>query len=265
MYRTRKKGSAFLIKTEFKNKFYNEDLDLINDKTERFVIFTNDFKQMMGGWYSILAIRILPLIIFFVPVNVVLGRISRFVNMHYLPDYRWDGPILLIIWLAMMVILLLLSVFAPKAASVYEFLFGFSYLFLVFRYHLFNTVFGIVLMISMILFLLVKSYFLAVKIIGKIKFAGDEKGVERDESGRIVRATEDDVFFVGGKERDIIEKNRPVSSADDDFLFEKTAESKGEIPKAKIDSDNDFFFGGNDKAQDNKMPIASTDDDFFFG
>ena len=121
-----------------KNKFYNEDLNLITDKTERFVVFMNDFKNGMGAWYSIFALRVLPVLLYIIPVNVVLGRMTLYYNRYIDPAFFWNGPVLMIIWVLSIVLLLVLVIIAPKAASVFEFFFGFGYLFFAFRHHLFN-------------------------------------------------------------------------------------------------------------------------------
>lgn len=254
------------MKKYLKARFYNPDLDLINDKTERFIVFMNDFKTALGGWYSILAVRIIPMLLFFVPINVVLARFNHFIQMNFTPDFYWDGPILMAMWALALITLLLFAIFLPKAASVFEFLFGFAYLFFVIRNHLYNTPLGILLFVCMVIFLLIKTFFLVINIMAKVKFAGDGANVERDESGRIVRSSEDDVFFVNSSEGEDIESNRPTASADEDFLFTKTTDSAEPPSDAKIATDDDFFFGGGENPNDERAtPVAGTDDDFFFG
>lgn len=270
-----------MAKGYFKKKFYNKDLDLITDKTERFIVFINDFKQIMGTWYSVVALRILPMLLFFIPVNVVLARFTLYYKNHFQPDLNWDGPILMVLWAIAMALLLVLAILLPKVATVYELGFGFTYLFFAFKNHLFNSAVGIILLICMIIFLLVKLFFLAVKILSMVKFSGDEANIERDESGRIVRKTEGEVLFVNSEEFD---KNRPAASADNDFLFEKTDDVQAQGAEARMEYNSDFFFdkvddtpekdaqssydddffftkGGDD---DNNMPLAGSDDDFVF-
>ena len=252
-----------MIKKYLKKKFYNKDLEFISDKTERFIVLMNDIKQVFGAWYTVAALKILPVILYIIPVNVVLARVNFFIMTRFSPDFYWDGPILMIMWALAMVAFILLAILSPKAATVFEFLFGFAYIFFVFKNHLFNTPVGITLLIVMTLFLLVKLFFLVLKIMSKIKFAGDAKGVERDESGRIVRAVGEDVFFLQGQDREKIDKNRPLATADNDFLFEKTAEVHPEINEARAAYDDDFFIG-NVNSDTDSTARASYDDDFFF-
>lgn len=230
-----------MAKEYFKKKFYNKDLELINDKTERFIVLMNDFKQIMGAWYSIVALRIVPMLLYLIPVNVVLARFTLYYKNHYQPDFNWDGPVLMVMWAIAMALLLVLAILLPKVASVYEFFFGFAYLFFVFKNHLYNSPVGITLLICMILFLLIKLFFLVVKIMAKIKFSGDAANhIERDESGRIVRAASEDVLYVNSEE---IDKDRPASTADNDFLFEKTDDVLTQGAEARAAFDDDYFFG----------------------
>lgn len=249
-----------MAKGYFKKKFYNKDLDLITDKTERFIVLMNDFKQIMGAWYSIVALRILPMLLYLIPVNVVLARFNLFYKNHYQPDFNWDGPVLMVMWAIAMALLLVLAILLPKVASVFEFFFGFTYLFFVFKNHLFNTPIGITLMICMIIYLLVKLFFLVVKIMSMVKFSKDAANIERDESGRIVRKAEGDVLFVNSEE---IDKDRPAASADNDFLFEKTDDVQSQGAEARMEYDNDYFIGDVKENPDTTAKSAY-DDDFFF-
>lgn len=272
-----------------KNKFYNEDLNLITDKTERFVVFMNDFKNGMGAWYSIFALRVLPVLLYIIPVNVVLGRMTLYYNRYIDPAFFWNGPVLMIIWVLSIVLLLVLVIIAPKAASVFEFFFGFGYLFFAFRHHLFNNILGISLLVCMIIYMLVKLFFLVVKIIGKIKFSGDAAaGIERDETGRVVQSSEEDVFFTKEKKAEdddevvsendkdfLFDKTEDSSTesddvtpiTDDDFLFAKTSDSSEDDDDLRVAADDDVFFVGKKEGIEieNNRPTASADEDFFFG
>ena len=90
-----------------------------------------------------------------------------------------------------------LTVFAPKAATIFEFIIGGIYLFLTFKHHLFNTLLGYSVLICLIIFLLAKLVFLVFEIIRLRTFADDKKKhIERDISGRVVKAVSEEVFFI---------------------------------------------------------------------
>ncbi|MCR5653395.1 MAG: hypothetical protein K6F88_06305 [Ruminococcus sp.] len=256
-----------MIKAKLKKKFYNKDLDYITDKTERFIVLMNDFKQTMGAWYTVIALRILAVILFLVPVNVILAHFNLYLAQHYIPDFNWDGPILMVMWGFAMVILILLAILAPKAATVFEFVFGTAYLVFVLKNHLYNSALGVTLLITMTLFLLVKLFFLVVEIMAKVKSSKDAPNVERDETGRIVRKTEGDVLFI--KNDDRFEKTDDVLTQgakarmeyDSDFFFDKVDDTPDTAAKAAYD--DDFFFTKEDKKEKN-IGLAGSDDDYVF-
>lgn len=206
---------------------------------EQFVIKIDDMEQSMGFWYSLFALRIVPFFLFIIPVNVVLGRINMFLT-PYFPNVNLNGTILLVTWIVVMLGFLAVTIFAPKAATVVEFVFGFAYLFLAFRYHIYHNVLGYVLLFWMILFLLVKLVFLVFKIIRLKVVSGDVAGVERDESGRVVRASEEEVFFVN--EDNNAENESAAAASDDDVFFVKEENEKNNEGMIS-ESDNDYFFG----------------------
>lgn len=206
----------------------------ITDPTERFIIEVNDFKQSAGYWYSILALRILPFLLYILPVNVVLGRINGFLQSRFLPDVELNKTPLLVMWIVVMAGFLAVVILSPKAATVVEFIIGFAYLFLTFRHHLFGSILGNVVLTGMIIFLLVKLVFFVFNLISIKKFSQDEQNIERDESGRAVRAVEEDVYF--SKENDS-DPSTPV--VEDEVFFSNNDENENNTPEA----DNDFIFG----------------------
>lgn len=254
-----------MVKKYLKRVFYNKDIELIDDKTERFIVLLNDIKQGFGAWYSIVALRVIPVLLFIFPVNIVFLHVYYFYEIHFMPDYTLPGAVLDVIFLALMAVLVVLVILVPKVATIYEFGFGLAYLFLVFKHHFYNTPLGIALLICVTLYLLIKLFFLVVKIIAKVKFSHDEKGVERDETGRIIRATKEDVLFIDSKDAAKNDSDRPAAEADRDFLFDKTSEdtSDAEAAAARMAYDDDFFF---DKVEDTPAEnenVAYNEDVFF--
>ncbi len=198
------------------NKSINE-YEIMPTKLEKFIIKVDDFKQSMGRWYSIFALRVLPFLIYFIPVAVIVGRGLSFIE-RFLPNVDLRGTLTNVVCIVAMLGFLAVSILSPKAATVLELVLGFLYLFFAFRSHLFNTVLGYFVLFSMILFLLVKLVFLVFKLISITAFAGDKKkNIERDESGRIVRETKDNVYYI--EEDKKAEGDEYANSEDDDVAY----------------------------------------------
>ena len=227
--------------------------EIITDSKERFVIKVDDLKQSMGPWYSVFAVIILPFLLYIIPVNVVLGRLNFFVMGRLMPGVDLNGTPLLVMWIVVMLGFLAAAVFAPKVATVIEFILGFGYLFFAFRHHLFTNLLGYSVLIGMIIFLLVKLVFLVFALIRIKTFSKDDKTIERDESGRVVRAVEEEEYFTANDNED---EGIPIS--DDEVFFAANDENEQNAPV----SDDDFFFVTNDENEQN-TPVS--DDDFFFG
>ena len=228
--------------------------EIISDPVERFLVKLNDFKQSMGLWYSLFAHRIFPFLLYIIPVNVVLGRVNGYVQSRFLPDIYLNGTPLLVMWIIVMAVFLAVAIFAPKAATVIEFAIGFGYLFFAFKHHLFRNALGYSVLIGMIVFLLIKLVFLVFEIIRLKKFAGDKKNrIERDESGRVVRTVEEDVYFTK-----VTNSEAELHTVEDDVVF---SDSTDEELTAPVTDDNVYFIR-NDK---NENDIPMSDDDFFFG
>lgn len=64
-----------------KKHIYNQIDNNLSD-TEQFIIKINDIKTNMGMWYSLFLRRILPFLIYIIPMNVVLE--NSYNTMHVL-------------------------------------------------------------------------------------------------------------------------------------------------------------------------------------
>ena len=156
-----------------------------------------DFKRSLGKWYTVFFKRILPFLLYLIPINIIIARSSDWLVEHYLKGIQnllsdMRSPYFLVMWAVLAMIFLVLLIFAPKAATVVEFVFGFYYIFLAFKYGYFNPL-GIALIIGVAVFLLVKLLFIIVNIMYEITYGHDD--VERGESGRRVRKSDSDFFF----------------------------------------------------------------------
>ena len=204
---------------------------------ERFVISINDFKQKLGFWYSLFARKILPVLLYFIPINVVLEQTYLRINRLY-PNDIINSTFLTVTWIIALLLFATAAILVPKVATVIEFAFGFAFLFYALRYNLITNLLGNAVLIGLILFLFVKLVFLLFEIIRLIAFAGDKKNnIERDESGRVVRASDEEVFFT--QEETIIDSNPKT----DDEVVLVPNHSNTEDNYSTSAADNDFFFG----------------------
>ena len=156
-----------------------------------------DLKKRLGKWYTVFFKRILPFLLYIIPINIIIARTSDWLVAHYLAgikDWLSDmrSPYFLVTWAVLAMIFLALLILAPKAATVLEFIYGIYFIFLAFRFGYFNAL-GIALIIGVAVFLLVKLLFIIVNIMYEITYGHDD--VERGESGRRVRKSDSDFFF----------------------------------------------------------------------
>ncbi len=231
--------------------------EIITDPTERFIVKVNDFKHSMGLWYSLIGQRILPFLLFIIPVNVIMGRVDKFIYRFY--SVNLNVAFLYAMWITIMLAFLAVTIFAPKAASVIEFVFGITYLVLAFHYHMFHNALGYALLFSVILFLLVKLVFLVFKIIQLRAFADDKKNnIERDASGRVVHAVNDEVFFT---EEDNAEEQRAVVASDDDVYY--TEENVSEYESASVASDDNVYYTEENLSEYESATDASNEDVYY--
>lgn len=243
------------------------EYDAAPSAAERLIMRVDDFEQSTGLWYSLFGRRILPFLLFIIPVNVILGRVNRFLMSRFFPDVNLNGSILVIEWIAVMLAFLALTVFLPKAASAAEFALGFGYLFLAFRYHIFHNLLGYSVLVSVILFLLVKLAFLSVEIV-RLRVCADDKknNIERDRSGRIIRAAEDSVALSEKRGDDFeLSESAKAVIAENELFFSSGEESleMSESGRAVVEENKEFFFGGLDD-QDEEARISESDEDYFF-
>lgn len=149
---------------------------------EKFVICVNDFKQKLGFWYSLFGLRIFPVLLYFIPINVVLEQTYLRINRIY-PNDIINSTFLTVTWIIALLLFATAAILVPKVATVIEFAFGFAFLFYALRYNLITNLLGNAVLIGLIIFLFVKLVFLLFEIIRLIAFAGDKKNnIERDES-----------------------------------------------------------------------------------
>lgn len=156
-----------------------------------------DLKKSLGKWYTVFFRIILPFLIYLIPINIIIARTSDWLVENYLKGIQFilndmRSPYFLVMWAVVALVFLALLIFAPKAATVMEFVFGIYFIILAFKYNYVNPL-GIALIISVSVFLFFKLLFLIVNIMYKVEYGYDD--VERGESGRRVRKSDSDFFF----------------------------------------------------------------------
>ncbi len=217
------------------NKTYENEAEPVG--AEKLIIKISDFKQRLGLWYSLLSQRILPVLLYFIPINVVLEQTYLRINRIY-PNNFINSTFLTVTWMIALLLFVAAVILVPKLATIIEFVFGAAFLFYALRYNLLTNILGYSLLIGLVVFLLIKLVFLVFEIIRLVAFAGDEKNnIERDESGRVVRVVGEEVFFT---QEETATDNKPKT--DDDVVFAQSESYLAADNKAPT-ADNDFFFG----------------------
>lgn len=140
---------------------------------EKFVICVNDFKQKLGFWYSLFGLRIFPVLLYFIPINVVLEQTYLRINRMY-PNNIINSTFLTVTWIIALLLFATAAILVPKVATVIEFVCGFAFLFYVLRYNLLTNILGYSLLTGLILFLLIKLVFLVfisiISVVIKIQY-----------------------------------------------------------------------------------------------
>lgn len=146
------------------------------------------YKEDMGKWYSWFFRRIIPILVFFFPINIVAFNLYYFVGQNYLGGIYSALPqtVGLIVWIIMYLIFIAIVIFLPRAATFFEFLIGGVFFFFVFRsITLFNegalakpiitNALGFTIAIVLGIFLFMKLVFLVLEIVYHIVFRGEKE------------------------------------------------------------------------------------------
>jgi hypothetical protein len=159
------------VKTEHKHEFKNR-----KEKIAWYLDEIDSYKEDMGMWYTVFIRRILPFILYIMPIAVLVqhsypSMVARFFSGIlkqddiYLPWAIY--AISLVLYLAVLILL-------PRFATFCELVMGFMYIYMAFRFHHINTALGYFTIISVTLFVIMKLVFLVFEIMYMIIFK-DEK------------------------------------------------------------------------------------------
>lgn len=166
-------------KPEFKNN---------KERLRWYVDEIDSYKEDMGRWYTWLVRRIIPLLVFFIPLNVITFRTYEYIANKYLGGLFLDmsATIGIVVWFLSVLIFLAVLVFLPRFATVCEFVFGFAFFAFVYRSNMMyaqGTIdkpiitngLGWFVVIALALFLFMKLVFLVIEIIYHVVYRGEKE------------------------------------------------------------------------------------------
>ena len=230
-----------------KNDSYNDEIDNEQDPKKRIVMKVDRFLESMGLWYSLFAKIILPFFLYIIPVNVILAWTNGFLQTRFLPEWKFEGTPMLVMWIVSMLIFLVLTILTPKLATAAEYILGLMYLIIAVHRFLFHGVLGYIVFIQTILFLLCKTVFWVFEI---IRISNDKNNKENeeqtpyddflftksDDSTENVAVTADVLYFADdNQDEDFVHPGL----ADEQLVFSKDNEDNDE----NVTSDNDYIIG----------------------
>ena len=152
---------------EFKNR---------REKLEWYLDEIDCYKEDMGKWYTVFIRRILPFLLFAIPINIIAKQTYQFIADKYLGGIlsSMDLSYLPVLWSVSLVIFLIILIFFPRFATFCEFVLGGMYIVLAFKLGLMNTGLGYFTIISLSLFVFMKFVFLIIEIMYLIVFRHDK-------------------------------------------------------------------------------------------
>ena len=84
------------------------------------------YKEDMGKWYTIFIRRVIPMLVFFIPMNIIGFRSYEYIALKYFGGLfqGLSSTIGVAIWLVAMLIFLAILIFLPRFATFCEFVLG---------------------------------------------------------------------------------------------------------------------------------------------
>ena len=158
------------------------------EKIEWYLDEIDCYKEDMGKWYTIFIRRILPLLVFFFPINNLAFGICEYAVKHILGGVLTfnDTTFPLVVFFVSLLIFLLILIFLPRFATVCEFAMAIAWFTLVVvRVNQFNagvidkplitTGLGYFVAIALGIFMFMKLVFLVIEIVYMITFRGEHE------------------------------------------------------------------------------------------
>ena len=158
------------------------------------------YKEDMGKWYTILIRRIIPILVFFFPINNLSFAFCEYAVKNFLGGVLTfdDATFPLLVFFISILLFILILIFLPRFATFCEFAMGTAfYVLVVVRLNQFNdgviskplisNGLGYFVAIVLGIFLFMKLVFLIIEIIYMITFKGEhEPKAYRDEENDVV-------------------------------------------------------------------------------
>lgn len=158
------------------------------DKLEWYLDEIDCYKEDMGKWYTVFIRRILPLLVFFFPINNLAFGVCEYAVKHILGGVLSfdDTTFPLVVFFVSLLIFALILIFLPRFATFCEFAMGIAfYVLVVVRLNQFNdgviakplitNGLGYFVAIALGIFLFMKLVFLVIEIIYMITFRGEHE------------------------------------------------------------------------------------------
>lgn len=161
--------------------FHNDEKPKFKDRREKIQWYLDEidsYKEDMGKWYTVFIRRVLPFLIFVIPLNIIAFRFYSFVADRYLGGIfsSADSTPGFVLWIISVFIFLVILIFLPRFATFCEFILGPMYIVLVFKMGtLLDTGLGYFVFISLSLFMLMKLVFLVLEVMYRIVFRGEKE------------------------------------------------------------------------------------------
>lgn len=170
------------------------------DKIAWYLDEIDSYKEDMGRWYTVLIRRILPFLIFIVPIIVISDKIVGYVIDRYLYALFGNsfGTLAIVAWMIALLIFLAILIFLPRFATFCEFVItgGFYYLCVktlidfnngLASKPLISSAFGYTILIALSIFMFMKLVFFVIEVIYRITFHGEkEPKAYKDDSEDLV-------------------------------------------------------------------------------
>lgn len=242
-----------------KDNIISNEITKSHRKRRLFLKKANDLKLNAGRWYTIFGQIIFPFFLYLIPVNVIVEWVSCHIEPFF-KDENLNMKMMFVVWVVLMLAFLTVAIVAPKATTAVEFIIGFVYLFLAFRFYLFKSSLGITLLICMILFLVIKFVFLILDILyqkeSERKRRKQIEYLQKKRANRTSRKPYNDYLFESVKK----DAETPVSVSDDEIRFAENENTENEHPGL---ADEQFVIA--EKSDEKKDETSSSDNDYILG
>lgn len=146
------------------------------EKIQWYLDEIDSYKEDMGKWYTMFIRRILPFMLFIIPMNVFCEFVYAVIADRFLSGILDSSNMeyLTLMWIFALIVFLLILIFLPRFATFCEFVIGGWFLVWAFTAVIINTGLGYFTVITLSIFMFMKFVFLILEIIYHIVFRGEK-------------------------------------------------------------------------------------------